>query len=178
MEYLYIAESVSEGHPDKIADQISDNILDAILSIDKNAKVACEVLATYKKIIISGEINTNAKVDYKQIVKSTLNKIDYSNDKYINEDFPIEIIINNQSEEIFNLVDKKNSKEIGAGDQGIVVGYATNETKSFMPFQYVLSTEIVKQASILRKNGVLKYINPDSKSQVAITKEYNQKNKT
>lgn len=169
---LYIAESVSEGHPDKVCDQISDGILDAVLSQDKLARVACESFATATKIVISGEITTSANVDYEQVARDVLHRIGYTEEFGLNPDtYPIEVIINKQSPEISDLVSNSGKEEeLGAGDQGIVVGYATNETSSFMPLHFVIATRLVKYASELRKSGVIDFAGPDMKSQVAIDK--------
>jgi len=173
MKDLYIAESVSEGHPDKLCDSISDAILDEVIKQDKNSRVACETLAHGNKIILAGEITTKAKIDYELIVRQKIKEIGYSS-KFNYDPDTVEIIntISNQSPEISSLVSKAfdDNKSLGAGDQGIVVGYATNETENYMPSHYNLATAIVKRSAKLRKEGILDFLGPDSKSQVAIDK--------
>ncbi|WP_024655434.1 methionine adenosyltransferase [Borrelia hispanica] len=166
------SESVSEGHPDKIADQISDAILDEILKKDKMAKVACETLVSQNLIVIAGEINSKAKkdIDIKEIAKQTIKNIGYTNIEYGLDYKSATIIdvIGFQSIDITNAVEKKDTKDIGAGDQGIIFGYACNETENFLPIAYELSNLILKEASKLRKSGEIKWLRPDAKSQVTI----------
>lgn len=169
MRNLFTSESVSEGHPDKICDQISDAILDEILKQDPNAKVACEVFATTNYLLIGGQISTNAQVDYQQIARNTLIRIGYNNDDYgINADTcVIDIKIEQQSPDIALGIELKDD-EIGAGDQGIMFGYATNESKTFLPLAITISHELVYLASKLRKEKKFKWARPDMKSQVTI----------
>ncbi|ATZ18620.1 S-adenosylmethionine synthetase [Williamsoniiplasma somnilux] len=176
MRNLFTSESVSEGHPDKICDQISDAILDEILKQDPNAKVACETFATTNYLLIGGQITTTAKVDYEAIARDVLRKIGYNNDDYgINaETCKIDIKIEGQSPDIALGIDL-NAQTIGAGDQGIMFGYATNESKTYLPLAITLSHELVYTATKLRKNKEFKWARPDMKSQVTI--DYTNKNK-
>ncbi|UVD81608.1 methionine adenosyltransferase [Mycoplasma iguanae] len=157
---LFTSESVGTGHPDKICDQISDAILDAYLQVDPKSRVACEVLATFKKIVVTGEFRSTIELDLKPIVLRVLNNVGYSE-----KDFEIEFLLNHQSDDISQGVDKKDG-EIGAGDQGIMFGYATNETKEFMPLPITLAHALVKRAEKLRKSGAFKWAKSDMKSQV------------
>ena len=179
MSYLFTSESVSEGHPDKIADQISDAILDAYLSIDSESKVACETLVTTDLVIISGEITSEANIDIIEIVKNVIKKIGYTKEEYLfsAENCRIETYIDKQSPDINQGVvsDKGLYKEEGAGDQGIMFGYATNETSDYMPVSLNLSHIILEELAEIRKEGkFMTYLRPDSKSQVTI--EYSEKN--
>ena len=159
---LFTSESVGPGHPDKICDQISDAILDECLRQDKNSRVACEVMASNRLIIIGGEITTKGYVDVVKIAWNILSQLGY------NEiDFTIASNINKQSSDISHGVNKKSGK-IGAGDQGIMFGFATNETKEYMPLPIVLAHEIVKLAEKLRLEKKFKWAMPDMKSQVTI----------
>lgn len=164
---LFTSESVSEGHPDKVCDQISDAILDACLTIDSNAKVGCEVMATYKKIIISGEVKLNGEVNFEKIARQVLLNIGYNHPETSldGNTFPIEVIMNQQSPEISNLVNKK---ELGAGDQGLMFGYATNATSNMMPLPITITNDIMKLATNLRKNGKFKWAYPDMKAQITL----------
>lgn len=172
---IFTSESVSEGHPDKICDQISDNILDAVLELDSDARVACETFITTQRVIVGGEIKTNAKVNYESIVRETLRKIGYTHESIgINCDTcVVDILLHEQSSDIAQGVDKKG--DIGAGDQGIMFGFATNETKQYMPLAITIAHELVNRASKLRKSGDFKFARPDMKSQVTI--EYGKTNK-
>ncbi|AAX17707.1 methionine adenosyltransferase [Borrelia turicatae] len=172
------SEAVSEGHPDKIADQISDAILDEILKRDKMAKVACETLVSQNLIIIAGEISSKAKkeINIKEIAKQTIKNIGYTNIEYGLDYKSATIIdaIGSQSIDITNAVEKKDTNDIGAGDQGIIFGYACNETKNFLPIAYELSNLILQKASKLRKSGQIKWLRPDAKSQVTIEYDSNK----
>ncbi|WP_445435950.1 methionine adenosyltransferase [Candidatus Borreliella tachyglossi] len=172
------SEAVSEGHPDKIADQISDAILDEILKRDKLAKVACETLISQNLVVIAGEINSAAKkgIDIREIVKQIIKNIGYTDIEYGLDYKSVTIIdiIGPQSIDITNAVEKKDKGDIGAGDQGIIFGYACNETENFLPIAYELSNLILKKASMLRKSGEMKWLRPDAKSQVTI--EYDSNN--
>jgi len=179
MSYLFTSESVSEGHPDKIADQISDAILDAYLSIDTESKVACETLVTTDLVIISGEITSKADINIIGIVKNVIKKIGYTKEEYLFsfENCRIETYIDKQSPDINQGVvsDKGLYKEEGAGDQGIMFGYATNETSDYMPVSLNLSHIILEELAKIRKEGkFMTYLRPDSKSQVTI--EYSERN--
>lgn len=166
---LFTSESVAEGHPDKVCDQISDNVLTQILAQDKKARVACEVAAFDNTIIIGGEITTTAKVDYEKIARDTLNDIGY-NDEEFGIDYKkckVLVMVNTQSPDINQGVDLTDGS-IGAGDQGIMFGYATNETKELMPLAIVMAHKLVRLASEKRKSGEFKWAKPDMKSQVTI----------
>ncbi|AJM72000.1 methionine adenosyltransferase [Mycoplasma yeatsii] len=169
MKRLFTSESVSEGHPDKICDQISDAILDACLSQDKNSKVACEVFATTNYLLIAGQITTTAVVDYEKVARDVLRNIGYTNDDYgINADTcQIDIRVEGQSPDIAMGVDLEND-EIGGGDQGIMFGYATNESQTYLPLAITMAHELVFNATKQRKQGLFKWARPDMKSQVTI----------
>ncbi|MDF9867567.1 S-adenosylmethionine synthetase [Bacilli bacterium PM5-3] len=178
---LFTSESVSEGHPDKVCDQISDAILDAVLKQDPNSRVACECFATTQQIVVGGEIRTNAQVDYEQIVRNKLREIGYVHeDLGINCDTcKVDILLHKQSQDIALGVDDTTNeeKQIGAGDQGIMFGFACNETKGYMPYAIVIAHNLVREASKQRKSGEFKWARPDMKSQVTIdyTDEENPK---
>ena len=177
MSYLFTSESVSEGHPDKVADQISDAILDNFLAFDPAAKVACETLVTTGQVILSGEIKSNTYVDVQKVARETIKKIGYTKSEYKfdYQSCGILSIIHDQSDDINRGVDKKNIRDQGAGDQGIMFGYAINETKNYMPLALDLSNKILQELALLRKeNKDIKYLRPDSKSQVTI--EYSDNN--
>ncbi len=166
--YLFTSESVSEGHPDKVADQISDAVLDAYLRQDPNAKVACECLITTGKLVIAGEITSNAKVDVIEIAKEVIREIGYTHPDY-GFDYTTAVYINllhQQSPEI-----NKSVIDGGAGDQGLMFGYASNETKELMPLPILLAHKIMVKQSELRKNGKLNWLLPDAKSQVTVRYE-------
>ncbi|MCH4201941.1 MAG: methionine adenosyltransferase [Bacilli bacterium] len=167
---LFTSESVSEGHPDKLCDQISDAILDACLKQDANSRVACETFATREYILISGEITTLAKVDYESIARKVLRKIGYNNpeDGIGADSCRIDIRIDNQSPDISVGIDHGNELNQGAGDQGIMFGYATDESEGYMPLAVSISHKLVRIASTLRKNGEFIGARPDMKSQVTI----------
>ena len=164
---LFTSESVGAGHPDKICDQISDTILDKILTKDKNARVACEVMASNRLIVIAGEITTTCYVDFVTTAWSVLKKLGYSEN-----DFTIISNVNSQSPDINQGVDKKNG-QIGAGDQGIMFGYAVNETPELMPLPITLAHALAERAETLRRNGKFKWAKSDLKSQVTI--DYSKK---
>ncbi|ASP27975.1 S-adenosylmethionine synthetase [Spiroplasma corruscae] len=170
MKKYFTSESVSEGHPDKICDQISDAILDACLEQDENSKVACEVFVTGSFLVIGGEITTTAKVDYKEIAKWVINRVGYNDEKTGIDPNHCDIVvkINEQSQDISIGVNKD---DMGAGDQGIMFGYATNETSNYMPCAIQLAHDLVHLASKLRKNNKFKYAQPDMKSQVTMDYE-------
>lgn len=168
---LFTSESVSEGHPDKVADQISDAILDAYMAKDADAHVACETLVTTNQVVIAGEVKSSAHVDVYKVVRETIKRIGYT--EYGNNfDFESCSIINllhEQSADIDRGVVRQLEDEQGAGDQGMMFGYATNETDTFMPLSHYIATKIVKELAFIRKNGrCMKYLRPDSKSQVTI----------
>lgn len=167
---LFTSESVSEGHPDKICDQISDAILDAVLMEDKNARVACETFITTQRVIVGGEIRTSAKVDYEAIVRKQLSEIGYTSEEVgINCDTcQVEILLHEQSTDIAQGVDSAIDKAIGAGDQGIMFGYACKQTPQLMPLPIIIAHDLVREASKLRKSGDFVHALPDMKSQVSI----------
>ncbi|MCH1485801.1 MAG: methionine adenosyltransferase [Flavobacteriaceae bacterium] len=178
MSYLFTSESVSEGHPDKIADQISDAILDNFLAFDPDAKVACETLVTTGQVILSGEVKSKTYVDVQKIAREVIKKIGYtkSDYKFDYKSCGILSMIHEQSDDINRGVVKRNNEEQGAGDQGIMFGYATNETKNYMPLALDISHKILQELALLRtENEEMKYLRPDSKSQVTI--EYSDDNK-
>ena len=179
--YLFTSESVSEGHPDKLCDQVSDAILDACLAGDKNSHVACETYATTGMVVVGGEISTTANIDVQKIVRDVVRDIGYTN-----EDFGISAdsmavlnVIHKQSPDINQGVVGTGLKEYegqqGAGDQGIMFGFATNETPEYMPATLVYAHKILQKAAELRKNGTIKWLRPDSKSQVTIEYDENHK---
>ena len=168
---LFTSESVSEGHPDKLCDQIADAILDACLEGDKNSRVAVEVLATVEKVVIAGEVTTKSKVDYEKIARQVMEDVGYiSPEMGIGaSSAKIEVLVKNQSNDIAQGVDSSfDSNSLGAGDQGMMFGYASSETKNLMPLPIVMAHKIVRTGALLRKNGTLKHARPDMKAQVTI----------
>lgn len=169
---VFTSESVSEGHPDKMADQISDAILDAILEQDTNARVACETLVKTGMVILAGEITTLAQIEYEEIVRNTVNQIGYDNSDVGFDGHNCSVInaIGKQSPDIAQGVDRSSKEEQGAGDQGMMFGYATNETDVLMPAPITYAHRLVQKQSEVRKSGKLSWLRPDAKSQ--ITFEY------
>lgn len=168
---LFTSESVSEGHPDKIADQISDAVLDAALSQDPLSRVACEVFTTTNTVIVGGEITTKAELDIEKIARDTLIGIGYTDDKFgiDGHTCDVQVLVHTQSPDIAMGVDSSSdTKEVGAGDQGIMFGFATNETENYMPLAIEMAHMLVKRATEQRKNGQFKWARPDMKSQVTI----------
>ena len=178
MSYLFTSESVSEGHPDKIADQISDALVDNFLAFDKNSKVACETLVTTGQVILAGEVKSTVYLNIQAIAREVIKKIGYKKSEYLFDGNSCGILsyLHEQSTDINRGVDKKNIEDQGAGDQGIMFGYATNETENYMPLTLDLSNKILKELTELRReNTQIKYLRPDSKSQVTI--QYSDDNK-
>ncbi|MCF8274058.1 MAG: methionine adenosyltransferase [Flavobacteriaceae bacterium] len=177
MAYLFTSESVSEGHPDKVADQISDALIDNFLAFDVNSKVACETLVTTGQVVLAGEVKSKTYLDVQKIARDTINKIGYTKSEYMFDGNSCGIFsaIHEQSEDINRGVDRANKEEQGAGDQGMMFGYATNETENFMPLALDLSHRIlIELAELRRENKDITYLRPDSKSQVTI--EYSDDN--
>ena len=179
--FLFTSESVTEGHPDKLCDKISDSILNYCLSEDKNSRVAIETMAKDNKIILSGELTTKADIDYKEIVKNTLKEIGYDDPELgiSHDNFEIELNISKQSEDISRGVDDKEYENKlddsqGAGDQGLVFGYATNETEHFMPITSHYANLLAKRLAKVRKEGIINGLGPDGKTQV--TMEFDKDN--
>jgi S-adenosylmethionine synthetase len=178
MAYLFTSESVSEGHPDKVADQISDALLDEFLRSDPTSKVACETLVTTGLCVLSGEVKTEGYVDVQQVARKVIDRIGYNKGEYMFESNSCGIIssIHEQSPDINQGVVRTSEEEQGAGDQGMMFGYATDETSNYMPLSLDLAHMLLKELSHIRREGkVMTYLRPDSKSQVTI--EYDDKNK-
>jgi S-adenosylmethionine synthetase len=171
MSYLFTSESVSEGHPDKIADQISDALIDNFLAFDKNSKVACETLVTTGQVILAGEVKSKTYLDVQQIARDVINKIGYTKSAYMFDGNSCGVLsaIHEQSPDINKGVDRANPEEQGAGDQGMMFGYATDETDNYMPLALELSHRLLIELAILRReNKDIDYLRPDAKSQVTI----------
>ena len=178
MGYLFTSESVSEGHPDKVADQISDAVLDELLAFDPQSKVACETLVTTGQVVIAGEVKSSAYVDLQDIARRVINRIGYTKSEYMFDGNSCGIFsaIHEQSADINRGVEREQPMDQGAGDQGMMFGYATNETESYMPVSLDLSHLILRELADIRREGKeMTYLRPDSKSQVTI--EYNDENK-
>ncbi|MCV6631790.1 MAG: methionine adenosyltransferase [Flavobacteriaceae bacterium] len=176
MAYLFTSESVSEGHPDKIADQISDALLDHFLAFDPESKVACETLVTTGQVVLAGEVKSKTYLDVQQIARNTINKIGYTNGDYqfSGDACGVISLIHEQSPDINQGVDRDSKEEQGAGDQGMMFGYATNETQNYMPLALDISHKILQELAAIRKEGkAITYLRPDAKAQVTIVYDDN-----
>ncbi len=177
MSYLFTSESVSEGHPDKVADQISDALIDNFLAFDSNSKVACETLVTTGQVILAGEVKSNTYLDVQRIARDTINTIGYTKSEYMFDGNSCGVFsaIHEQSDDINRGVDRDQKEQQGAGDQGMMFGYATRETENYMPLALDLAHRILIELAELRREGKdITYLRPDSKSQVTI--EYSDDN--
>src|ERR1700741_94801 len=177
MGYLFTSESVSEGHPDKVADQISDALIDNFLAFDPDSKVACETLVTTGQVILAGEVRSKAYLDVQTIARDVIKKIGYTKSEYMFEANSCGVLsaIHEQSADINQGVDRKKKQDQGAGDQGMMFGYATNETDDYMPLALDLAHKIlIELAALRRENKQIKYLRPDAKSQVTL--EYDDNN--
>ena len=178
MSYLFTSESVSEGHPDKVADQISDALIDNFLAFDPNSKVACETLVTTGQVVLAGEVKSNTYLDVQSISREVINKIGYNKSEYMFDANSCGVFsaIHEQSSDINQGVERRSPEEQGAGDQGMMFGYACNETEDYMPVALDLSHKILKElAELRRENREITYLRPDSKSQVTL--QYSDDNK-
>ncbi|MCO5291678.1 MAG: methionine adenosyltransferase [Chitinophagaceae bacterium] len=178
MAYLFTSESVSEGHPDKVADQISDALIDNFLAFDPQSKVACETLVTTGQVVLAGEVKSKAYLDVQDIARKVIGKIGYTKSEYMFEAHSCGVLsaIHEQSSDINQGVDRKKKEEQGAGDQGMMFGYATNETSNYMPLALDLANNLLIELAAIRREGkLMKYLRPDSKSQVTL--EYDDNNK-
>ena len=178
MAYLFTSESVSEGHPDKVSDQISDALLDEFLAFDPQSKVACETLVTTGQVVLAGEVRTSTYIDVQKVARETIKKIGYTKSDYQFEYNSCGVItlIHEQSHDINRGVDREDPMEQGAGDQGMMFGYATSETDNYMPLPLDLSHKLlIEMAAIRREEKVMTYLRPDSKSQVTIEYDDNDK---
>jgi S-adenosylmethionine synthetase len=178
MPYLFTSESVSEGHPDKVSDQISDALIDHFLAYDANSKVACETLVTTGQVVLAGEVKSNAYLDVQSIARDVIAKIGYTKSEYMFDASSCGVLsaIHEQSADINQGVERKNPEEQGAGDQGMMFGYATNETDNYMPLALDIAHKLLEELAVLRReNNEIKYLRPDAKSQVTI--EYSDDHK-
>jgi|TARA_B100001093_G_scaffold243312_1_gene233120 S-adenosylmethionine synthetase len=178
MAYFFTSESVSEGHPDKVADQVSDALIDHFLAFDASSKVACETLVTTGQVVLAGEVKSSTYLDVQKIARETINKIGYTKGEYMFDGNSCGVLsaIHEQSPDINQGVERANHEDQGAGDQGMMFGYATNETESYMPLPLELSHSLLKElAKLRRENNEITYLRPDSKSQVTIKYDDNNK---
>src|SRR6187549_1835714 len=178
MSYLFTSESVSEGHPDKVADQISDALIDNFLAFDPMSKVACETFVTTGQVVLGGEVKSKVYLDVQKIARDVITKIGYTKSEYMFEANSCGIIsaIHEQSSDINQGVERRKKEDQGAGDQGMMFGFATNETDNYMPLPLELAHSILREMSLIRREGkVMTYLRPDAKSQVTI--EYTDDNK-
>ena len=178
MPYLFTSESVSEGHPDKVADQISDALIDNFLAFDPQSKVACETLVTTGQVVLAGEVKSKAYLDVQEIARQVIRRIGYTRSEYMFEANSCGILsaIHEQSSDINQGVDRKKKEEQGAGDQGMMFGYATDETEDYMPLALDLAHKLLQElAALRRENKQITYLRPDAKSQVTL--EYDDNNK-
>lgn len=179
MPYLFTSESVSEGHPDKIADQISDALIDHFLAFDPESKVACETLVTTGQVVLAGEVKSKAYLDVQEIARAVISRIGYTKSEYMFESHSCGVLsaIHEQSPDINQGVERKKKEDQGAGDQGMMFGYATNETDDYMPLSLDLAHKILYELAEIRreKNARMNYLRPDAKSQVTL--EYDDNNK-
>ncbi|MFN4863577.1 MAG: methionine adenosyltransferase, partial [Bacteroidota bacterium] len=171
MPYFFTSESVSEGHPDKVADQISDALIDHFLAYDPNSKVACETLVTTGQVVLAGEVKSDAYLDVQKIAREVIAKIGYTKSEYMFDSNSCGILsaIHEQSPDINQGVERKNPEDQGAGDQGMMFGYANNETDTYMPLPLMLAHMLLEELAAMRREGnVIGYLRPDAKSQVTI----------
>src|SRR5438552_5330297 len=178
MPYLFTSESVSEGHPDKVADQISDALIDNFLAFDPDSKVACETLVTTGQVVLAGEVKSKAYLDVQEIARNVIRKIGYTKSEYMFEAHSCGVLsaIHEQSQDINQGVDRSVKEEQGAGDQGMMFGYAINETEEYMPLALNIAHKIlIELAALRREDNEIKYLRPDAKSQVTL--EYSDDDK-